>query len=108
MNKANRILKIIILTNFIIFSALYISQSVGYFDYKNSKKVALTSKQIRQFEKDVSEGKDVDINNYIEANQTNYQNKISKVGLSISQTTEKIIQKIITEIFKVLSKLVGE
>ena len=107
-DKINRIFKYIILISFITFSALYISQSVGYFDYKNSKKVSLTNQQIKEFEKDVKKGKNVDIKKYIEANSNNYQNKLSKTGLSISSTSEKIIQKVIEETFKVLSKLVGE
>ena len=49
-------------------SLLYLSQSTGYFEYRNSKKVALTNKQIEKFEQDVKEGKNVDIENYIESN----------------------------------------
>lgn len=107
-DKINKFFKYILLISFITFSALYISQAVGYFDYKNSKKVSLTNQQIKKFEKDVKNGKNVDIKKYIDENTNNYQNKLSKVGVSISSTTEKIIQKIINETFKVLSKLVGE
>ena len=106
--KTNKFFKYILLISFIIFSALYISQAVGYFDYKNRKKVSLTNQQIKKFEKDVKNGKNIDIKKYIDENTNNYQNKLSKAGLSISTTIEKIIQKIINETFKVLSKLVGE
>ena len=67
-DKKNKIFKYLILISFIIFLALYLSQSTGYFEYKNSKKVALTNEQIKQFEKDVNEGKNVDITKYIEIN----------------------------------------
>ena len=106
--KETKIFKYLLLISFITFSALYISQSTGYFEYKNSKKVALTNQQIREFEKDVSKGKNVDLKKYLEINNKDYQNKISKLGLSISSTSEKIIQKLIDESFKILSKLVGE
>lgn len=106
--KENKIFKYIIFTFFITFLAIYMSQNAGYFEYKNNKKVALTNEQIKKFEKDINNGKNVDITKYIEINNKSYQNKISKTGLNISNTLEKVVQKIIGESFKVLSKLVGE
>ena len=106
--KQNKIFKYLLLTSFITFFALYTSQSTGYFEYKNSQKVALTNEQIRQFEEDVNSGKNVDVTKYIQINNKNYQNKISKAGLSLSGTLEKGVRKIINESFKVLAKLVGE
>ena len=106
--KINKLFKYTLLTSFITFFALYISVSAGYFDYKNSKKVALTNSQIRQCEKDINEGKNIDIKKYIEKNNSNYQNKISETGLSLSKQTQKCVQIIIGKSFKILSKLVGE
>ena len=106
--KENKIFKYIVLISFITFLSLYISQSTGYFEYKNSKKVALTNEQIKQFEKDVNEGKNIDITKYIEINNKDYQNKLSKTGLQVSNILEKSVQKFISESFKVLEKLVGE
>ncbi len=107
-DKLNKIFKSMVTISFIIFTVLYISQASGYFDYQNRKKVMMTNSQIKQFEQDVKEGKNVDLKKYIEANNKNYQNKLSKAGLSISTTSEKAIQKIIEETFKVLSKAIGE
>lgn len=106
--KENKIFKYIVFISFITFLALYLSQSTGYFEYKNSKKVALTNEQIKQFEKDVNEGKNIDITKYIEINNKDYQNKLSKTGLQVSNILEKSVQKFISESFKVLEKLVGE
>lgn len=106
--KLNRIFKFILFTSFITFFALYLSQSTGYYEYKNSKKVALTNKQIEKFESDIKQGKKVDIENYINVNNKSYQNALSKAGLNISTTTEKVIRKIINGSFKVLGNLVGE
>lgn len=106
--KITKIFKYILFTSFITFFALYLSASAGYFDYKSRKKVALTNSQIKQFEKDINDGKNVDIKKYIETNNNNYQNKISEIGLSLSKKTQKCIQIITSESFKFLSKLVGE
>ena len=64
--------------------------------------------QIQKFEKDIKEGKNIDIEDYINTNNKSYQNKISKAGLTISNLTEKAIHKIIDGSFKLLSDLVGE
>lgn len=106
--KLNKLFRYAILVSFVTFFALYLSQSTGYFEYRNSKKVALTNKQIEKFEQDIKEGKTVDIENYIETNNQNYQNTISKTGLAISNLTEKAIRKLIDGSFKVLGDLVGE
>ncbi len=106
--KLNKVFRYAILISFVTFFALYLSQSTGYFEYRNSKKVALTNEQIEKFEKDVKEGKNIDLEDYIDVNNKSYQNKVSKTGLSISNATEKVIQKIIGGSFKVLGDLVGE
>lgn len=106
--KIKKFFKYLLFTSFITFFALYLSVSAGYFEYKSSKKVALTNTQIKQFEKDINEGKNIDIKKYIEANNNKYNNKISNVGLSLSKKTQKCVQIIIDESFKFLSKLVGE
>ena len=105
--KLNKLFRYAILISFVTFFALYLSQSTGYFEYRNSKEVSLTNKQIEKFEQDVKEGKNVDIEKYIDINNKNYQNAVSKAGLSISNTTEKVIQKIISGSFKILGDLVG-
>lgn len=106
--RLNKIFRYSLLVSFVTFFALYLSQSTGYFEYRNSKKVALTNEQIEKFEKDVKEGKNIDIENYIDSNNKSYQNSLSKAGLSISNVTEKAIQKIIGGSFKALGDLVGE
>lgn len=106
--KLNKIFRYFIFIGFVTFFALYLSQSTGYFEYRNSKKVALTNDQIKQFENDVKNGKNVDLEKYIDVNNKSYQNAISKAGFSLSNTTEKVIQKIIGGSFKVLGDLVGE
>ncbi len=106
--KLNKIFRYAIFISFVTFFALYLSQSTGYFEYRNSKKVALTNSQIEKFEKDVKAGKNIDIEDYIDTNNQNYQNTVSKTGLTISNAAEKVIQKLINGSFKVLSDLVGE
>lgn len=103
--KIGKIFRFITLTLFITFASLYISQSAGYIEYENRKQVALTESQIKKFEKDVKDGKQVDVEKYLKTNEKNYQNNISKVGLKVSKIMEKGVNKVVDVSFKFLGKL---
>ena len=92
---------------FATFITLYISQSAGYVEYENSKKVALTKRQIKKFEEDVASGKRVDVQKYLKVNERNYQNNLSKVGLKISDVTGSSVRKAVESGFKFLSDIAG-
>lgn len=90
---------------FITFMALFLSQNTGYVEYQNRKQVNLTNKQIEKFEKDVANGKNIDLKDYLQTNNYNYQNKLSKIGLIISNVTGNGVRKTVEKSFKILSKL---
>ncbi len=99
-----KLLKKLLLICFIIFLVLYITNKMGYNEYKNSQKAYLTSEKIKQFEKDIARGKDVTIKDYL-PKEISYQNKLSKIGLKISDTTSLLIKNTVQKTFKTLSKL---
>lgn len=76
---------------FAIFMTLYISQATGYYDYEQYKKSELTKEKIAQFEKDVKEGKEIKIENYLKSVQYDYNNNASTAGLKISTTIKKYV-----------------
>lgn len=88
------------------FLALYFSQATGYYDYKEHKKVILTSEQIKKFEDDVANGKNLDIEEYLTNTDKNYQNKMSGMGLKISEGIGEYAKKGIESTFKILNNLV--
>lgn len=100
-----RIFHTVFIILFASFLVLFLSQTTGYSEYQNQKQVALTKKQIEKFEKDVSLGKPVDINTYLENTNKDYQNKLSKIGLRISKITGGGIYHLVKQSFKFLSKL---
>lgn len=104
----NKIFRYSLLTLFVTFIVIYISQSSGYIEYENQKQVALTKKQIEKFEADVKAGKQIDVTKYLKTNEKNYQNNLSKIGLHISTTMEKGVGKAVDISFKFLSKLSEE
>jgi len=106
--KVNKIFRNIIILLFMVFIALFISQSNGYYEYSEYKKVALTNEQIKEFESDLKSGKKIDIKDYISNTKKEYGNTISDTGLTVSLNIEKYIKKAITSSFGALSKLVSE
>ena len=106
--EPNKIFKNILIFLFIIFIALYISQSTGYFEYEQYKKVALTNEQIKQFEEDVKNGKNVNVKDYVGETKKEYGNKVSNMGLTISENIEKYVKKFINGAFDTIGKAVKE
>ena len=100
-----KIFRTFIIICFTTFMALFMSQNTGYIEYQNRKQVELTNKQIEKFEKDIAAGKNIDLKDYLKTNNYNYQNKLSKIGLKISNITGKGINKVVQKSFKFLSKL---
>lgn len=99
----NKIFWKIFLALFIAFSALYLSEATGYYEFEQHKRTTLTEEKIRQFENDVKEGKNIDISNYLEDVDYNYQTKISKTGLYISENIGKYVQDGLENTFKFLN-----
>lgn len=102
---ANVIFKYLFLMSFIIFLTIYFSQATGYYEYEQYKKKELTEEQIRKFEKDISEGKKIDIDSYLEPTK-NFENKISNATLTVSDTIQNYMVKGIEFVFSGIGKLI--
>jgi ABC-type dipeptide/oligopeptide/nickel transport system permease component len=100
-------LRTFIIIAFIIFIGLYVTNVTGYKEYELHKRTELTKEQINKFETDVKENKYIDINDYINNDDVNYSNGVSKVSLTFSNTTSKYIKEIINKAIKLINKLLN-
>ncbi len=91
----------------IIFFALIIMNYTGFYEYRVSKKTALTNENIEKFEKDIEEGKDVEVSDYLEEDKDN-SNGISDLTFKTSQTIGTVFNKMITFLFKSIEKTMTE
>lgn len=107
-DKKNKIFSRIIIILFVIYITIYISQLTGYYEYKNYQKMVLTKEQVRQFEQDVKDGKNVKLNDYVVNTNKYYQTRLSKAGLDLSNIISDLVQKGISSSFDFLVKLVDE
>lgn len=106
--KKKNPLLIITIILFGIYTALYFMSSAGYYEYKEYNKMIITEEAMKKFEQDVSEGKDISINNYITTEYKDYSNKISDLGLKTGESIEKFMTEGLGGFFKVVSKLVTD
>ena len=107
-NKKNKFFKILFMILFIIYITIYFSQLTGYYEYKNYQKTVLTRNQIKKFESDVKNGRDVKLENYVVNTNKHYQNNLSKIGMNLSDIISKLVNKGINSSFDFLIKLVDE
>ena len=102
------LLKIILILAFTIFVASYFIEETGYYDYKLQEKMVLTNEQIKKFENDIKDGKEVYIENYLKENDRDYPNNITTNITKVSLTTNKYLKKGIESIFGILNNFVKE
>lgn len=102
----NKTFKMFIIVSFAIYITIFISNKYGYYEYKKLKQVTLTQEQIKKFEEDVKKGNDVEIEDYLDKVNVNYQTKFSQAGLNISNALSKTISKGVNGFFSYINKLV--
>ncbi len=75
----------------LVYLALYIALESGYYETKMSKRTALTNENIKRFEQDVKEGKEIDLNQYIIDDNKNYSNTLTKTGNKINDLIKNLL-----------------
>ena len=90
---------------FIIFVGLNISGANGYYEEKTYNKTAITAENIKKFEQDVKENKEVDIYDYINKDKTDYRGFASNMGDNFSGFISKMATEELIKASKVLKKM---
>ena len=81
--KKHNFLKTLFILVFLLFLALYIASKTGYYEKSVKDKTYLTNKKLKEFEKDISEGKNVDAKDYL-SKEVDYSNVFTKSANNIS------------------------
>jgi hypothetical protein len=104
----NKIIIRIFIILLIIYSVIYFGEGIGYLEYEQYKKTILTEEKIEQFEQDVKDGKEIDINSYMDLEEMDYSSSISNFGYHLSNEVEKIVTSSMNSIFKFLNDMNSE
>lgn len=102
--KKNKIIYILYILMF-IFGCLYFTGQTGYYENKISSETRLTKEAILEFEQDIADGKEVDIKDYLQTDQTDYENKYSSLGYKVSDTISKVLTEGVNFIVKIMKAL---
>ena len=103
-----QVFRVVVIVLFVTFLTIFISNKYGYYEYKKHEQVVLTEEQIKQFEQDVKDGKNIDLQNYLDSTNKNYQTKFSQFGLNVSNSLANIVKNSVDGFFKYVSKFVVE
>lgn len=93
---------------FLSFLVLYFAQAGGYYEDMQNKKATLTQEKIEAFEKDVKNGKEIKVENYMVNIKKDYSNVISDFGLYTSKTFAKYFKKGMNKVFNGANNMVSE
>lgn len=102
-----KVFYIILSILFIIFLIIFISTNSGYYEYKNNQKTIFTEDKIKEFERDVKEGKNIKINNYLKDDSKNYSNRLTDIGDGISELINNSVNFILKGGFKIIEKMIN-
>jgi len=103
-----KIFKYVSIILLVLFFCLFFANSAGYYEYKLSQKTNLTDEAIKQFEQDIKDGKEVDVNDYIDDKTKNYDNNLTKINKKVSESISKVFGGSLKYFFKYISNAVNE
>lgn len=90
----------------LIFLFSYFIEVSGYYEYNLQNKKNLTEDQIKQFELDVKEGKNIDLDSYLKDTQVDYSNKLTQTTSEASIKLNDYLKNFLSNTFKILEKFV--
>lgn len=104
----NKIFLVIFLSFLVFYIILLLAQEGGYYKNRNEKAKVLTEEQIVSFEKDVREGKEIDIKEYVLFEDKDYTNKVSSNVYRVSLKLENVFNSAIKIVFNSASGMVSD
>lgn len=104
--KKNKLIKILVYFIILLFVFSYLIEKSGYYEYNLQNKKNLTEEEIKRFEEDVKEGKNVDINEYLKDNKVDYSNNLTRKVSNFSINVNKYLKVAISKTFNIFEKLV--
>lgn len=108
MKKNKLILFKILFICFALFTIIYYTKGNEFFEYAMYKKTKLTEKNIKEFEKDIKNGKNISNYDYVKNENVDYSTPLSTFGSEIGENIETFMNEGIKKTLKLLSDLFYE
>ena len=103
--KGKKIIKLFIELILITFIFSYVIEQSGYYEYNLQSRKNMTEKEIKKFESDIKEGKEIDIKNYLNETTTDYSNNLTKNTSAFSINLNRYLIKTIKSSMNIFSRL---
>ena len=103
-----KVAKLVFFIFFLAFIISYVIERSGYYEYNLQYRTVLTSESMKRFEKDISEGKDVTLEDYTVPTSKDYTTSLTKNTNKLSLGVNKVLKKGIESVFKVLGNFIKE
>lgn len=104
--KHKKLIKFLAISLLLVFLCSYFIEISGYYEYNLQNKKNLTEEQIKQFEADIKNGKNIDLDTYLKDTTTDYSNKLTRTTSEVSIKLNNYLKDILSNGFKVLEKFV--
>lgn len=104
--KHKKLIKFCSLVIVLIFLFSYFLETSGYYEYNLQNKKNLTDRQIEQFEQDIKDGKDIDLNSYLETTTVDYSNSLTKNTSEFNIKLNDYLKRILTGGFDILGRFI--
>ena len=102
--KKKPILKILAVL-FVVFMALFIANSSGYYESKIRDRVIITEEGIKEFEERVQNGEEIDITNFLDLEREDYSIGLSNLGENVTSGIENVVLSGMNLITDILNSL---
>lgn len=102
------LLKALLTIIIFIYMSTYLIADSGYYEYRIKQQTTITNEKIKEFEKDINNGVDINLIDYLNKDNKDYTNKFSNIIYNISTKSNILTKKIIKNLFKKLSTFIDE
>lgn len=104
--KSKKLIKFLGILIIFVFLCSYFIEMSGYYEYNLQNRKNLTEEQIKQFEEDVKEGKDIDIDSYLKETTIDYSNQLTRTTSEASIRLNGYLKNILSGTFELLGKFI--
>lgn len=106
--KKTKVVKYVFVTLFLAFVISYVIEKSGYYEYNLQNKTIMTNEAMAQFEKDLAEGKDVTMEDYVVTTEKDYTSNLTRTTNKVSVRVNQFLKKGIEGVFKIVGTFVEE
>lgn len=104
--KQKKLIKFFGLLIIFIFLCSYFIEMSGYYEYNLQNRKNLTEEQMKQFEEDVKEGKEIDIDSYLKETTIDYSNQLTRTTSEASIKLNNYLKSFLSNTFDILGKFI--